>query len=179
MWERPFTVVAIVHFLCHIRQSISPLPCVTWQQQRPHEDELPARRSSFARPSGVEKAPFAEVSDAGKTQQAPPPALDLEDNPLGADNADNRQASVAIATGATTPWPGADFTLDLFLADSVYLWACGERSEGEGNAAVSRSEALAGWFVLFVSLCCGVSFGGAGFARRYCSRRSSMRRACL
>ena len=53
-------------------------------------------------------------------------------------------------------WPGSSFKLDLYLADSVYLWACGERREGD-ESPVSRSEALAAWFVLFVSKSCNSS----------------------
>lgn len=51
------------------------------------------------------------------------------------------------------PWPGPDFKLSTLLPDSVYLWACGERSNSENDeSAVSRSEVVAAWVILIVSV---------------------------
>lgn len=94
------------------------------------------RTSGPAASSCAEKAPCAEFSDAGEIQRASRPPLDS--------HADNQQPlTVVVAAGVATPWPGSNFKLDQYLADSVYLWACGERGEGDENP-VSRSEALAG-----------------------------------
>lgn len=51
----------------------------------------------------------------------------------------------------STLWPGPDLKISKFLPGSVYLWACGERGEGDGTSPVSRSETCAAWVVLTVS----------------------------
>lgn len=48
------------------------------------------------------------------------------------------------------PWPGSDFKLDRFQAGSVYLWACGERDQDDGEAPVTVPEAVAAWVILLV-----------------------------
>ena len=61
------------------------------------------------------------------------------------------KTNITLGTGASLPWPGPDFRLNQILRGSVYLWACGERGEGDGESKVSRSECCAGWVVLIVS----------------------------
>lgn len=55
------------------------------------------------------------------------------------------------AAPACPPWPGENFKVASILPGSVYLWACGERDEGDGTSPVSTAEACAAWVVLMVS----------------------------
>ena len=49
-------------------------------------------------------------------------------------------------------WPGPDFKIGRVLPGSVYLWACGERDEGDSPAPVSGPECAAAWVVLMVKI---------------------------
>ncbi|CAN0359830.1 unnamed protein product [Ectocarpus sp. 12 AP-2014] len=51
-------------------------------------------------------------------------------------------------------WPGSDFKLDRFQAGSVYLWACGERDQDDGEAPVTVPEAVAAWVILLTQAIC-------------------------
>ena len=53
-------------------------------------------------------------------------------------------------SGEDKSWPGRDFELREYLPGSVYLWACGERDDGEDQAP-SASDAVVAWAVLLVS----------------------------
>ncbi|CAM9582635.1 unnamed protein product [Ectocarpus sp. 4 AP-2014] len=66
-----------------------------------------------------------------------------------ASEANNRPGALTA-----TPWPGKDFRLKQVLPGSVYLWACGERGEGDGPCSVSRPEAVAAWVVLISQAVC-------------------------
>lgn len=50
----------------------------------------------------------------------------------------------------STPWPGENFKVAQLLPGSVYLWACGERDERDGESPVSDPEFCAAWVVLIV-----------------------------
>ncbi|CAM9764131.1 unnamed protein product [Ectocarpus fasciculatus] len=66
-----------------------------------------------------------------------------------ASEANNRPGALTA-----TAWPGKDFRLEQVLPGSVYLWACGERGEGDGPSPVSRPEAVAAWVVLISQAVC-------------------------
>ena len=49
------------------------------------------------------------------------------------------------------PSEGTDFAwMRRHLSDSIYLWACGEKADNEGDAP-RLSDRLLGWLILFVS----------------------------
>lgn len=58
--------------------------------------------------------------------------------------------NITSGTSARVSWPGADFRLSQILPGSVYLWACGERHDGEGVSDVSLPERCSAWVVLIV-----------------------------
>ena len=72
--------------------------------------------------------------------------------PLGSVNPGGEQPESTGADNEGT-WPGSDFELKTVLPGSVYLWACGERDDGDqkGPPEISRPEVCAAWVVLIVS----------------------------
>lgn len=84
--------------------------------------------------------------------RAPSHTVGVEHGALQANTRPPALASTRPPALASTPWPGPDFKLKQILPGSVYLWACGERGEGDGESpAVSRPEFWAAWVVLIVS----------------------------
>lgn len=99
----------------------------------------PATVPAFAFAPAHAFAPAAPATTVGASapSSAPAPSPSEEAAPY------SRQAS-EIA------WPGRDFKVAHFLPGSVYLWACGERGDGEEATPVSRAEVGAAWVVLSV-----------------------------
>lgn len=62
------------------------------------------------------------------------------------------EGSTAPQALASARWPGSNFKIAQILPGSVYLWACGERDEGDSTFPVSCPEVVAAWVVLTVKL---------------------------
>lgn len=96
------------------------------------------------------------------TPATPAPAASTLAAPASMPAAPAPAVPLPAPTGTSDPsqerWPGSNFKVAAFLPNSVYLWACGERSPGEtsspddlsGDTPPLLSGSVAAWAILMV-----------------------------
>ena len=134
----------------------APRPACRHRRRRrrvPHSDAAesgaPQREEKKLLFSGQQQLPAPPA--AGGIESDHPPARAAPSHTVGFEGDDASAGANGNRPTEATPWPGRDFRLNKVLPGSVYLWACGERSDGDGTSPVSRPEHWAAWVVLVVS----------------------------
>ena len=143
----------------------APRPACRHRRRRrrvPHSDAAesgaPQREEKKLLFSGQQQLPAPPA--AGGIESDHPPARAAPSHTVGFEGDDASAGANGNRPTEATPWPGRDFRLNKVLPGSVYLWACGERSDGDGTSPVSRPEHWAAWVVLIVSACGVFSLSG-------------------
>lgn len=131
---------------------VAPQPATAWRDVEPRKRS--AGSSPIGQPAANQRAPATGLEDHPSNAARITPVEEAfpNDSEFGEEQLPGAEGQGG-GEGDRQLWPGSDFKLEQYLADSVYLWACGEhRKEGGVTASrVSRSEAAAAWVVLLVS----------------------------